>query len=167
MLDAWLDAFNSGERARLEAFRDRYLHTFDVDGMLDFRRQTGGFVLLRREPAAPGSAQALVQEADSETVARIAIVMGKDRQPMLDVQAIERPADLAIARLDQAGAVAALAAKADAEQASTTLAASRDKRRRRMANSVGKPRLWRGAHGPLRPQVMPAAVAGLSPADDS
>ena len=35
-LDAWLEAFNANDRARLAAFRDRYLPTFDVDGMLEF-----------------------------------------------------------------------------------------------------------------------------------
>ena len=114
-LDAWLDAFNSGERGQLEAFRDRFMPKFDVDGMLDFHQQTGGFRLIRREPSAPGSAQALVQEADSETVARVTITMRKGQPPVLGVEAIERPADLRIPRLDQTGAIAALVEKADAE----------------------------------------------------
>jgi len=114
-LDAWLEAFNSDDRARLEAFRDRYQPKFDVDGMLDFRRQTGGFRLVRREPSAPGSAQALVQEAESETVARVTATLGEGQPLALDIEAIERPADLQIPRLDQAGAIAALVAKADAE----------------------------------------------------
>ena len=114
-LDAWLDAFNANDRARLEAFRDRYQPTFDVDGMLGFHQQTGGFRLLRREPAAAGSAQALVQEMDSETVARVTATVHQGQPLALDIQAIERPADLQIARLDLAGTIAALAAKADAD----------------------------------------------------
>jgi CubicO group peptidase (beta-lactamase class C family) len=114
-LDAWLDAFNANDRARLEAFRDRYQPKFDVDGMLDFHQQTGGFRLLRREPAVAGSAQALVQEMESETVARVSVTLREDRPLELGIEAIERPADLRIARLDPAGAVAALAAKADAD----------------------------------------------------
>ena len=114
-LDAWLDAFNANDRARLEAFRDRYQPGFDVDGMLAFHQQTGGFRLLRREPSAPGSAQALVQETDSETVARVTVALRQGQPLALDVEAVERPADLQIPRLDQAGAIAALAAKADAD----------------------------------------------------
>ncbi|QNN47675.1 beta-lactamase family protein [Thermomonas brevis] len=114
-LDAWLDAFNANDHARLEAFRDRYLPTFDVNGMLDFHGQTGGFRLLRREPSAPGSARALVQEAESETVARVTLREGKPLA--LDIEAIERPADLRIPRLDHARAITALAAKADADAA--------------------------------------------------
>lgn len=112
-LDAWLDAFNANDRARLQAFRDRYQPGFDVDGMLGFHQQTGGFVLIRREPSAPGSAQALVQEADSETVARVRASVQPGKPLVLDIDAIERPADLRIPRLDQAGAIAALVAKAD------------------------------------------------------
>lgn len=113
-LEAWLEAFNTHDRARLEAFRDRYQPTFDVDGMLGFHAQTGGFRLLRHEPSAPGSAQALLQEAGSDTVARVAVTLAEGKPLALDIEAVERPADLRIPRLDQAGAIAALAAQADA-----------------------------------------------------
>lgn len=114
-LDAWLAAFDNGDRKPLEDFRDRYQPTMDVDGMLDFHRRTGGFRLLRREPAAPGSAQALVQERDSDTVARVTTTVHADGPLTLDIEAVERPADLRIQRLDQATAIDALVAKADAE----------------------------------------------------
>ena len=113
-LEAWLEAFNTHDRARLEAFRDRYQPTFDVDGMLGFHAQTGGFRLLRHEPSAPGSAQALLQEAGSDTVARVTVTLAEGKPLALDIEAVERPADLRIPRLDQAGAIAALAAQADA-----------------------------------------------------
>jgi D-alanyl-D-alanine carboxypeptidase len=114
LLDAWLAAFNANDRKQLEAFRDRYQPKLDVDGMLDFHRQTGGFELIRREPAAPGSAQVLVQEHDSDTVARIKATVQAGEPPALDIEAIERPADLRIPRLGQAAAIDALVAKADA-----------------------------------------------------
>ena len=113
-LDAWLAAFNANDRKQLEAFRDRYKPTLDVDGMLGFHRQTGGFRLLRREPADAGSAQALVQERDSDTVARITATVQAGKPLALAIEAIERPADLRIPRLDQAAAIDALADKADA-----------------------------------------------------
>ncbi len=116
-LEAWLEAFNTHDRARLEAFRDRYQPTFDVDGMLGFHAQTGGFRLLRHEPSAPGSAQALLQEAGSDTVARVTVTLAEGKPLALDIEAVERPADLRIPRLDQAGAIAALAAQADAAAA--------------------------------------------------
>jgi CubicO group peptidase (beta-lactamase class C family) len=114
-LDAWLAAFNANDRALLEAYRDRYQPKLDVDGMLGFRRQTGGFRLLRREPSAPGSAQALLREQDSDTVARITVTV-KPGQPLAqEIEAIEPPADLRVPRMDQAAAIDALAAKADAD----------------------------------------------------
>ena len=113
-LEAWLEAFNTHDRARLEAFRDRYQPTFDVDGMLGFHAQTGGFRLLRHEPSAPGSAQALLQEAGSDTVARVTVTLAEGKPLALDIEAVERPADLRIPRLDQASAIVALAAQADA-----------------------------------------------------
>ena len=116
-LEAWLEAFNTHDRARLEAFRDRYQPTFDVDGMLGFHVQTGGFRLLRHEPSAPGSAQALLQEAASDTVAQVTVTLAEGKPLALDIEAVERPADLRIPRLDQAGAIAALAAQADAAAA--------------------------------------------------
>ena len=116
-LEAWLEAFNTHDRARLEAFRDRYQPTFDVDGMLGFHAQTGGFRLLRHEPSAPGSAQVLLQEAGSDTVARVTVTLAEGKPLALDIEAVERPADLRIPRLDQAGAIAALAAQADAAAA--------------------------------------------------
>jgi D-alanyl-D-alanine carboxypeptidase len=121
-LDAWLVAFNSNDRKQLEAFRDRYQPKMDVDGMLDFHRRTGGFRLLQREPAASGSAQMLVQEHDSDTVARVKTTLRAGQPLALDVERIERPADLRIPRLDQTAAVDALAAKADAMAKQDTFA---------------------------------------------
>ena len=120
-LDAWLDAFNANDRARLEEFRDQYQPAFDVDGMMGFHAQTGGFRLIRREPAVVGTAAALVQEVNSETVARVTVTIEAGKPLALDIQAID-PADLRIPRLDQAGAVAALASKADADAAHDTFA---------------------------------------------
>jgi D-alanyl-D-alanine carboxypeptidase len=113
-LDAWLAAFNANDRSQLEAFRDRYHPTMDVDRMLGFHQRTGGFRLVRYEPSEPGSAQALMQELDSDTIARVQVVVGADAPLQLKIEAIERPEDLRIPRLDQAAAVAALAARADA-----------------------------------------------------
>ncbi len=116
VLDAWLDAFNSGERARLEAFRDRYEPTMDVDRLLEFRGETGGFRLVRREPSEPGTARALLQERESDTVARIETVLEPGKPAQTGIRAIDPPDDLRVARLSRQGALDALVAKAN-EQA--------------------------------------------------
>ena len=46
-LQAWLDAFNSGDRGRLEAYFKKYDPEKSVDSELNFRNQTGGFELVR------------------------------------------------------------------------------------------------------------------------
>src|SRR5258708_39513609 len=45
-LQAWLDAFNSGDRARIQAYIAKYEPTGAVDETVGFRGQTGGFDLL-------------------------------------------------------------------------------------------------------------------------
>jgi hypothetical protein len=45
-LSAWLDAFNSGERAKLEAYIKKYDPSENVGGMMALHDRTGGFELL-------------------------------------------------------------------------------------------------------------------------
>ena len=68
-LKAWLDAFNSGDRAAEE----KYLKTYDPKGSLDremqFRGMTGGFILLQILKSDPQSVEFMVKEHNSETMA--------------------------------------------------------------------------------------------------
>src|SRR6266853_1032485 len=48
-LQAWLDAFNSGDRPRIETYVKTVDQSQSVDGMISFRNQTGGFELLSIE----------------------------------------------------------------------------------------------------------------------
>src|SRR5260370_14320029 len=45
-LQAWLDSFNSGDRARIQAYLTKYEPTKPLDATVGFREQTGGFELL-------------------------------------------------------------------------------------------------------------------------
>ena len=115
--DAWLEAFNSGDRARLEAFRDRYQSSMDVDRLLEFRNETGGFRLVRREASDPGTARALLQEHESDTVARLETTWSPGKPAQTRLQAIPAPDDLRVVRMGRDEALDALAAKADAQAA--------------------------------------------------
>lgn len=117
VLDAWLAAFNSGERTRMEAFRDRHQPKMDVDRLFAFRTETGGLTLIRYEPGEQNQARALVQEVDGETVARIEMERTPDGPVQLRIHRIDRPDDLRIPRLRQAQAIEALVAKADTDAA--------------------------------------------------
>jgi hypothetical protein len=52
-LQAWLDAFNSGDRAKIETYVKTVDHSQPVDGMVAFRNRTGGFELLSIESSEP------------------------------------------------------------------------------------------------------------------
>src|SRR5262245_42369770 len=43
---AWLEAFNSGDRARMEAYIQKFDSARPIDNQINFRAQTGGFDLL-------------------------------------------------------------------------------------------------------------------------
>jgi hypothetical protein len=66
---AWLEAFNSGDRAVLDA----YLHKYDpgkpVDREMEFRGMTGGFDLLQIVKSDPLHLEFLVKERRSDTKA--------------------------------------------------------------------------------------------------
>jgi peptidase S41-like protein len=65
---AWLDAFNSGDRA----VEEKYLHTYDPTRSLDdemrFRGMTGGFVILKIIKSDPLQLEFMVKERNSETM---------------------------------------------------------------------------------------------------
>src|SRR5256885_11260501 len=68
-LKAWLDAFNSGDRATEE----KYLKTYDPERSLDeemrFRGVTGGFILTQILKSDPQQVEFMVKERNSDTVA--------------------------------------------------------------------------------------------------
>lgn len=67
-LQAWLDAFNSGDRAKVETYVKTVDSTQSVDGMLGFHNQTGGFDLLSIESSEPLHIRFRVKEKGSPTV---------------------------------------------------------------------------------------------------
>ncbi len=68
-LQAWLDAFNSGDRMRIESYVRRMDPSQTADGMLVFRKDTGGFDLLSIDRSEPLHILFRVKEKDSTTIA--------------------------------------------------------------------------------------------------
>jgi hypothetical protein len=64
---AWLDAFNSGDRAQIAAYVQKYQPKGSVDGLLSFRTQTGGFELLEILKSEPLYLEYIVKERRSDT----------------------------------------------------------------------------------------------------
>lgn len=67
VLHAWLDAFNSGDSARLAAYAGQHEPGRNVASMMRFREQTGGFDLLTIERSEPRRLQFTVKERKSPT----------------------------------------------------------------------------------------------------
>ncbi len=68
---AWLDAFNSGESNRMEAYLQKYEpgKSDHLENMEELREMSGGFDLVGIEKSEPLHFQFRVKEHDSETVA--------------------------------------------------------------------------------------------------
>ncbi|HSG38008.1 MAG TPA: serine hydrolase domain-containing protein [Thermoanaerobaculia bacterium] len=118
VLSAWLAGFNSGDPALVRAFDETYRPDPPLSEIVNdgFRDQTGGFTLIRIEKSEPSSITALLQEKSSDTVARIGFTLGSGESPKIasqSLEAIPRPADLAIPRMTEAAALAALSARAE------------------------------------------------------
>jgi hypothetical protein len=79
-VQAWLDAFNSGDRAKIKRYVDTIDHTHSVDEQLSFRNGTGGFDLLAIESSEPLHIRFRVKEKGSGTTA-VGDVQVKDGLP--------------------------------------------------------------------------------------
>lgn len=79
-LRAWLDAFNSGDRAKIETYVKTVDPSQSVDGMISFRNQTGGFELVGIESSEPLHIRFRVREKGGSTTA-LGNLAVKDGQP--------------------------------------------------------------------------------------
>src|ERR1700722_17886522 len=79
-LQAWLNAFNSDDRAKVEAYVKTVDNSENVDGMISFRNQTGGFELVSIESSEPLHLRFRVKERGGPTTA-LGNLLVKDGQP--------------------------------------------------------------------------------------
>jgi hypothetical protein len=103
---AWLDAFNSGDRAKLEAYIKTFEPEQSVERMMGFHDQTGGFDLVSIESSEPLLIKFRVKEKAGSTIA-IGSVHVKDAQSGLvdsfSLRAIPPGAVVENLKLDSAG----------------------------------------------------------------
>jgi hypothetical protein len=66
-LSVWLEAFNSGDRARLDEYYKKYEPEKHADDVMDFRGRVGGFELLSIEKSSPLRIVFLLKERNSDT----------------------------------------------------------------------------------------------------
>ena len=94
-LQAWLDAFNSGDRSKIEAYVKTIYPKESVDGMMSFRQQTGGFDLLGIESSEPLKIRFRVKEKGGPTTAWGSLIVKDGHPPTVDSFALRAlpPAD--------------------------------------------------------------------------
>ena len=83
-LAAWLAAFNSGDRAQMEAYCHKYDPNNSADRMMAFRNMTGGFELVQILKGERLRIEFLVKERNSETKG-IGTLDVKDAEPAVVV----------------------------------------------------------------------------------
>jgi hypothetical protein len=80
-LQAWLDAFNSGDRARIQAYLAKYEPDKALDGTVAFREQTGGFELLGVDKSDRLHIEFRVREKARQTTIALGKIDVKDSDP--------------------------------------------------------------------------------------
>jgi CubicO group peptidase (beta-lactamase class C family) len=142
---AWLNAFNSGDKAQMEAVASRFANSVDrnTDGMLDFYRRTGGFELKKIEESTDTKITGLFQERITDQIARFVMEVEAAEPHKIttwNARPIASPPEFAVPRMSQADLLAALRAKLEkdgaADQFSGAVLVAKD----------GKP-VFTGAYG--------------------
>ena len=112
-LTSWLAAFDGADWNAYEAFVRENFAT-EPEAMfqsLRFRQQTGGFDLKKIEAETPLHVTALIQERDSDLLARTVVEVEQaepHRIRTLHTQPIARPPDMAVPHLDEKELIASL-----------------------------------------------------------
>ena len=119
---AWLENFNRGDLAALQAFYEKNFpsRAKELDRVMSFRKMTGGFDLRKVEESTPTNLTALVQERASDQFGRLTIeVNGAEPHPIktLGLNAVARPAEFELSHLKQDELLAAVRKKVEEEAA--------------------------------------------------
>jgi len=113
---AWLEAFNSGERAVLLLYLEKNnpARAARIDQEFGFRTQTGGFDFKKAEESSPLRFTGIVKERASDQFARFTVEV-EPAEPhhitQLNLQAIPPPAEFPMPRMSEDAALAALRAE--------------------------------------------------------
>jgi len=119
---AWLEAFNSGDRATfLKFFQENYpSQAGHLDGLMSLREGSGGFDFKKAEESTPTHFSGLVQERNSDQFARFVIEVEPAEPHHIthwNLRAIPRPAEFAIPRMSEPQLLTVLRAKLDQDTA--------------------------------------------------
>jgi CubicO group peptidase (beta-lactamase class C family)/beta-lactamase regulating signal transducer with metallopeptidase domain len=118
---AWLDSFNSGDRELMKRFHETAPTLGgDVDDDLHFRKMTGGFNFIRVEQSERTRITGLVEERNSDVVARFEMIVDPTEPHPLTkalLQAIPRPDGLPSMRESEEALLSDLRSKLERDTA--------------------------------------------------
>lgn len=116
LLADWTAVLSSGDRTLIQTFIDRHNLSASADSMLAWHDETGGVDVLRVTEREAGKIGAVLRTRFSDQLERVEFEFD-DQQPTqitgFTYLLAERSADLAIPRLDEAAALAEVAAHGD------------------------------------------------------
>lgn len=120
---AWLEAFNSADRAKLAQFVETQApgRASRIDQDLDFSRRTGGFTLRKIVEVTPARTVAFVEEREGENFVQITFDVdpaAPHAMTQFEPRIVPRPPEFAIPRLTEAQLAPALRAAAERAAAS-------------------------------------------------
>src|ERR1700761_2065370 len=113
---AWVNAMNSGDKATLQAFIDKYHRKSKADDLVEVHKVFGEITVLEIQKNEPNHVIAILGMATADEVLRIDYQTDpKDSTNLVFAQigGVERPDDLAIPRLTQSEAMRVFQAKID------------------------------------------------------
>ena len=109
-LTAWLDAFNSGDAARMDAYYRRWEPQKSAEAQMAFRTETGGFDVLQISRGEPQRVDFVVKERRGSRTARgrLVVAAGRDSVTAFSIRAIPPGATLADYAIDAAARARAI-----------------------------------------------------------
>lgn len=113
---AWFAAYNSGDRAALQAYNDRYHRQTAPEDWIALRGQTGPMTIVRIEADGPNAITVLMTVPESDDLYRSRFVIDPNDPTIFTdaaLSVVDRPPELAIPRLTQSEALASLQSRAD------------------------------------------------------
>jgi CubicO group peptidase (beta-lactamase class C family) len=122
---AWLEAFNSGDRAKLLSYLEKNNpdRAKEIDGELGFRENTGGFDFKKSQESTPNRFTGIVKEKNSDQYASFEIeveAIAPHKIVKFGLRAIPQPADFPIARLSEPEVLKALRAELEKSSSADT-----------------------------------------------
>jgi D-alanyl-D-alanine carboxypeptidase len=121
-LAGWLVAFNAGNRDGLRSFYEQHYPSAvgRVDQMMNFHERTGGFDFMKVSESAPNRIVAYVKERASDQFATATLDVDSaapHQITALQLNAIPRPAEFAIKRMDEKELLRSLRERLDQDTA--------------------------------------------------